>query len=290
MTLGLDEKSLLSSEIDDLGKRLENVRQSLTIIIDVAEEQFNLQAENKGKIDETKDLIHSIKASTNEITASTENHEQKLTVVRDNLLAFGKAEARSKPPGPIPTCQTERSIPEMSHVSIDEETVEKYLLELKVDTSPGRDGITSRLLKYCAKAMAVPLSIIFSKSFRDSCLKCDWLSATVTPIFKKGDKLSPLNYRPISLVSSVAIVIERIICDQLIKFAMEHSIIPREQHGFIPGRSTLTNLLTGLSAWTESYDFSKAFDRVPHRHLISKLEHLGVRGNLQLFYPTEHFV
>lgn len=197
----------------------------------------------------------------------------------------------SEPPGPIPTCQTERSIPGMSHVWIDEETVEKYLLELKVDTSPGRDGITSRLLKYCAKAMAVPLSTIFSKSFRDSCLPCDWLSATVTPIFKKGDKLSPLNYRPISLVSSVAKVLERIICDQLIKFAMEHSIIPREQHGFIPGRSTLTNLLTGLSAWTESYDrgipvdvlyldFSKAFDRVPHRRLISKLDHLGVRGNL----------
>lgn len=121
-----------------------------------------------------------------------------------------------------------------------------------------------------------------------------WRQSTVTPIFKKGDKLKAENYRPISLTSVVVKVLERVISKQVLQFALRESIIPPQQHGFVPGRSIITNLLTCLNDWTKSLDagipmdvvyldFAKAFDRVPRRRLLHKLEHFGIRGSLLKF-------
>ncbi|KAL3268193.1 hypothetical protein HHI36_007318 [Cryptolaemus montrouzieri] len=92
--VGLDSKSLLNSEIENLGKRLQDVRESLTTLTDVAEEQTKSQNENAEKINATKVLIDSIKSSTNGISSSLEKDEQKLIAVRDNLLALSKAESQ----------------------------------------------------------------------------------------------------------------------------------------------------------------------------------------------------
>ena len=118
-----------------------------------------------------------------------------------------------------------------------------------------------------------------------------WKAASVTPIFKKGDKLLASNYRPISLVSIVCKVMESIIRDEVQIFFSENHVIPDIQHGFVKGRSTITNMLQCLDNWISTLDkkfpmdviyldFAKAFDRVPRRRLLHKLEHLGVRGDL----------
>ena len=84
---------------------------------------------------------------------------------------------------------------------------------------------------------------------------------------------------------------ESIIYDNMIAFLMKHNVIPPAQHGFLPGKSINTNLLTSLADWTRAldtgdtvdvvyFDFSKAFDRVPKRRLLFKLDHYGIRGNL----------
>ena len=96
--------------------------------------------------------------------------------------------------------------------------------------------------------------------------------ANVTPIFKKGSKKLTSNY---SLTSVVIKVMESLIKDAVLRHLMDHQRIKETQHGFIPGISCLTNLLTFLERVT-SYidssfpvdviylDFSKAFDKVPH--------------------------
>lgn len=74
------------------------------------------------------------------------------------------------------------------------------------------------------------------------------------PPWLRGDELWPINYRPISLTSSVSKVWKRVVCDQLLHFALTHHIKRRKQHGFIPGRSTMTNLLYCLNDWTSCLD------------------------------------
>ncbi|XP_063924583.1 uncharacterized protein LOC135138534 [Zophobas morio] len=84
---------------------------------------------------------------------------------------------------------------------------------------------------------------------------------------------------------------ESIIYETLIKFLLDQHLIPEEQHGFLPRKSTISNLLCCLSNWTRHYDsgvpvdvvyldYSKTFDRVPKRRLLTKLENLGIVGNL----------
>ena len=119
----------------------------------------------------------------------------------------------------------------------------------------------------------------------------DFKTANITPIFKKGDKKSPNNYRPISLTSIVGKLFETIITNRIVAHLEERKLLKNSQHGFRRNRSCLTNLLeffnTVISdvdeykAYDVIYlDFQKAFDTVPHQRLLEKLRAHGIRGNL----------
>lgn len=197
----------------------------------------------------------------------------------------------AEPDGTMPDLSTSRCLPGLEGVSFDPRTVESELCLLKMSTSPGLDGLSAALLRQCSSGLCLPISLIMQKSFNLMVLPQAWKNASVTPIFKSGDKLSPDNYRPVSLVPIVAKVAERIIVRSALPFLLNNSVIPDQQHGFVPGRSVITNMLTCLDDWTMSYDmgrpvdviyfdYSKAFDRVPKRRLLLKLENGGIRGNL----------
>ena len=113
----------------------------------------------------------------------------------------------------------------------------------------------------------------------------------MTAIFKKGERNSPGNYRPVSLTCIACKVLESLITDQLRNYFEENKLFTTSQHGFRKSRSCVTQLLEVMNDLTNLndsnvptdiiyLDFRKAFDTVPHVRLINKLKAYGIEGNL----------
>ena len=97
------------------------------------------------------------------------------------------------------------------------------------------------MLRELADVVAEPLSIIFERSWRTGEVPEDWRKASVTPIFKKGKKEDPGNYRPVCLTSILGKVMEQLILEVIIKQVEEKKIIRSSQNLFTKGKSCLTN-------------------------------------------------
>ena len=217
-----------------------------------------------------------------------QNEEQ---VAEELAKTFEQAFTKDSQHDVLPTPQCPRIMNTISAVNITEEQIKQKIQKLKNDSAAVLDMITVNVLKKCCEVISVPLAKIMKYSLNKNSVPEQWKVASVTPIFKKGDKLLASNYRPISLVSNVCKVMESIIRDEVQIFFSENNVISDIQHGFVKGRSTITNMLQCLDNWISTLDkkfpmdviyldFAKAFDRVPRRRLLHKLEHLGVRGDL----------
>ena len=186
-----------------------------------------------------------------------------------------------EPEGELPTIDKKTDI-EIHNLLISTDMVLKELMNLKVSKSCGPDELHPRLLTELCNHLAEPIALIFNTSMRDGRLPYDWKRAFISPIFKKGSKHLAENYRPISLTS--------ILC-KIIKHLMGEKLLSTKQYGFINGRSTTTQLLYYLDNCMKTIvdggvidtiylDFCKAFDTVPHRRLVHKLEAYGIKGQI----------
>ena len=193
-----------------------------------------------------------------------------------------------------------KSIQEISSIFITEELVEDAINDMKSDASPGPDDIPIIFLKNCLSGIKSYLKAAYNNLLQNGRIPKNWLTAHVIPIFKKGSKLEPLNYRPISLTCSLCKILEKIITKVLTNYVLENKIITNNQHGFLPHRSTTTNLLTCVNGWTKAIDngepidvlyldYEKAFDKVPHERLFYKLDHfVGIRGQILSFIQNTY--
>ena len=122
----------------------------------------------------------------------------------------------------------------------------KQLENLKVNKSPGPDCLHPRLLKELSSELKGPLTILFKRSLGEGLLPRDWKDAHITPIHKKGNKEICGNYRPVSLTSIVCKMLERIIRNQAVKHLKQ--LLSSCQHGFMEGRSCVTQLLDTIDS------------------------------------------
>lgn len=159
------------------------------------------------------------------------------------------------------------------------------LIQLDVSKGPGSDGIPPVLLRNCCNSLVEPLRVIFNMSLKFGIFPETWKTSFIIPIFKKGQRSDVQNYRGISILSAIPKLFESIVNNHLI-FLLK-SQISQKQHGFMPARSTTTNLATftnftvtalenGNQVDTIYTDFSKAFDVLDHGVIISKLSRFNI--------------
>ncbi|CAL4081788.1 unnamed protein product, partial [Meganyctiphanes norvegica] len=132
---------------------------------------------------------------------------------------------------------------DLTDIDITENDIEDAIGELKQNSAAGPDGIPAILLKNIKKSIALPLKIILRKSLDEGKIPNTFKLAYVTPIHKGGSKLKPEQYRPVSLTSHVMKIFERVIKRNIMEHLKEQNLIHPGQHGFVPGRSTQTQLL-----------------------------------------------
>jgi Reverse transcriptase (RNA-dependent DNA polymerase). len=179
----------------------------------------------------------------------------------------------------------------LEEISVDQ--VKTTIKNMNKSNSVGDDEVPYFLIHDCVDALSSPLAAIFNKSILHCEFPTIWKVARVVPIHKSGEKTVISNYRPISLLPIFAKIFERLLFDQV--FAQIKQYISPVQHGFVPKRSTTTNLtiITEFIASTLDRrgqvdvvytDFRKAFDTIDVGVIMHKLRSIGFHENvLKLF-------
>ena len=181
-------------------------------------------------------------------------------------------------------------IPDIPQLNFSTQGIESQLRKLDHKKAPGPDQITARILKEASTEIPPILRNIFQKSYETSDLHDDWKTASISAIYKKGDKKDPANYRPVSLTSICCKEMKHILCLIISKHLDNFNILSDNQHGFRAKISCETQLIQTIEDLSLSLnekqqidmailDFSKAFDMVSHPKMLHKLDHYGVRKN-----------
>ena len=148
------------------------------------------------------------------------------------------------------------------------------------------------VLKNCEPELSYILAELFNKCLKESCFPDCWKVSSVVPVFKNvGERSTAKNYRPVSLLSVVSKVFEKLINNRIVDHLEKCGLFSDFQYGFKSSGST-TDLLTVVSdriaiafnrfgtTWAVALDISKAFDRLWHAGLLHKIDSYGVSGQI----------
>ena len=185
----------------------------------------------------------------------------------------------------------------LENITFTEEDVVSAIGEINTYAACGEEDIPAIVLKNCKEELSYPIWKIWRESLDTGEIPAVFKKQTITPVHKKGSKAKASNYRPISLTSHIIKTFERVIRKKLVEYLEKENILCRNQHAFRKGRSCLTQLINHIDQILQNFlenkdtdsiylDFAKAFDKVDHALLLSKLHKYGIRGRLHAWFVS----
>lgn len=186
-----------------------------------------------------------------------------------------------------------------NHFVIENAHITSAITCLNQNKTNSPDKIPPIFYKNTTVNVLTPLRIIFNNSLRRNVFPSQWKISFITPIHKSGDKSEILNYRPISIISTISKIFEKIMYNHLSE--LTKNCFASQQHGFMNGKSTITNLAEYVNFLSISIpgggqvdsiytDFEKAFDKIDHRVLINKLNNFPISNCIKswlLSFPSQ---
>ena len=179
----------------------------------------------------------------------------------------------------------------ISGIEFSEEDIISAIDEIDPESATSDGDIPAKILKFCKRPLSHALFKLWKCSYEVGKIPQVYKEQFITPVYKKGNKTEPANYRPVSLTSHVIKVFERIIRKNLVDFLEKNNLFSSKQHGFRKGRSCLTQLLQHMDFLFQNYldnsetdviylDYAKAFDKVDHSILLEKMKAYGIEGKV----------
>jgi len=210
----------------------------------------------------------------------------KANLLNDQFISVISRESENSPAAHLEG----NPYPDISPITFRNKGILKLLKNLLTHKATGPDGIPTHLLKVTAEESATALQLIYQASVEQETVPLDWKKADIIPVFKKGDRANPSNYRRISLTSVCCKVMEHIVHSHIINHLDRHNILSDQQHGFWKNRSCETQLILSINDLAKCIDdhsqtdailldFSKAFYKVSHSRLLIKLQHYGIKNS-----------
>ena len=186
----------------------------------------------------------------------------------------------------------------LHNISITPKMVRKVVMNLDLSKASGPDCIPVVVLKTCKPELSYILAELFKKCLKESCFPDCWKVLPVVPVFKNvGERSTAKNYRPVSLLSVVSKVFEKLVNNRIVDHLEKCGLFSDFQYGFRSSGST-ADLLTVVSdriaralnrsgaTRAVALDISKAFDRVCHAGLLHKLKSDGISGQIFSFISS----
>ena len=179
----------------------------------------------------------------------------------------------------------------LDNIEIPDEEIKDVIVNLDPNKASGPDMISNKMILKIAAVIEKPLCIVFNRSLNEGIFPDIWKLGNLVLLFKRGDRSIPANNRPVSLLSNLGKIQERIVFKHMYNHLHSNNLLFKYQSGFRPGHSTTFQFIDIFHHICQSFDekqyscmifcdISKAFHKVWHRGLLFKLRQNGIKGKL----------